>query len=623
MPEKNQKRILIIDDVAGIHEDFRRIFSGDASNTKFDEALAAISNTTTSAPKKTESAKYILDSAYQGEEALKLVEKSIANNERYALAFVDMRMPPGWNGIMTIKKIWEVDPEIQIVICTAFSDYSWEDISHELTTTDNFLILKKPFDVVEIRQLAASLTTKWELKRKVQYQVEHLQELVEERSQQLLHQATHDELTGLPNRSLNHDRIQQAIAYAKQDNTLVAVLMLDLDNFKRINDRLGQNIGDALLKDIADKLKNILQETDSICRIGGDEFSLVITSYDNEAELQKRINRIFALFTTPSRVNSHELIVTSSIGVSIYPKDGEDVDTLLKNANIALYHAKEMGRNNVQYYQTPLGQELFEKMDVISSLHQALANGEFVLHYQPLLDLNTNKIIGVEALVRWNHPQLGLLQPDTFIPLAEKSGLINELGKWVLKAACLQNKKWQQTINPELNVAINISGYQFRKKEFIEETIQLLQELEIDPHTITFEMTESVILGNPNDIADKMHQLKKIGIHFAIDDFGTGYSTLNYLKYYPFDSIKIDKSFIQGVITNKGDKSIVEAIINMARTLGVMILAEGVESIEQVNFLKDRHADHVQGYFYSKPVDADKCTELLKNASGKQSITSE
>jgi diguanylate cyclase (GGDEF)-like protein/PAS domain S-box-containing protein len=750
MQNKKPKRILIIDDVVAIHEDFRRILSGGALNTKFEEALAAITNKNPLTEEKFTD-KYILDSAYQGEEGFKLVEKAVAQNDHYALAFVDMRMPPGWDGLTTIKKIWGVDPEMQIVICTAFSDYSWEDISKELTNTDNFLILKKPFDVVEIRQLAASLTTKWELKKQVQYQVEHLQELVKERSRdldnslslsnaalesthegiivtnkegkvilmnrlflklwgleegsvqvndafhmvliklselvvesqllqemlldlskepkigianewllknnkilelythpQILHnkivgcvfsflditeqklfekklhyQATHDDLTGLPNRSLISDRIQQAIAYSKQDNTLIGILMLNLDNFKRINDTLGQETGDILLQDVASKLLSILHDTDSISRTGGDEFILVITSYDNENALMSRINKIFSLFSIPLRLKDQEIIVTTSMGVSIYPKDGEDVNTLLKNANIALYHAKELGRNNIQFFQPQLGQELFQKVDLISSLHQALTNNEFVLHYQPLLDLNTNRIMGVEALVRWKHPTLGLLQPDTFIPLAERSGIINELGKWVLRTACTQNKEWQKTINPELNMAINISGYQFRKDEFVDEMIHILNELKLDPHTITLEMTESVILGNQQDISNKMHQLKQIGVHFAIDDFGTGYSTLNYLKYYPFDSIKIDKSFIQGVITNKGDKYIVEAIINMARTLGVMILAEGVESIEQVNFLKDRHANHVQGYFFSKPIDAEKCTELLKNSSNKDSIPSE
>ncbi len=749
MQVKMKKRILIIDDVPEIHEDFRRIFEEKTSSSDFDAALASISNTPSSSENKStyHHPPYIIDSAYQGADAVEMVKKGFEENNPYALAFVDVRMPPGLNGIMSIIKMWQIDPDIQVVICTAYSDYSWDEMSKQLNHSDNFLILKKPFDVVEIRQLAAALTKKWELKKEVQYQLDHLHDLVKAKTEdldnalslstatlestkegilvvnnegeivlfnnvflslwnlstdvmkqknlntlliklsesvnesalfshwmmdlttnpktgvirewdlsdgkiielythpQLLHgkiigcvfsflditarkilerklqfQTTHDDLTGLPNRSLNIDRILQAIAYAKRNDSLVAILMFDLDNFKSINDNLSTDVGDAILIMVATRLSRALRDTDSISRLSGDEFVVLITSFNEEADLLARINQIFSLFQTPFEINSEKISVTASLGISIFPRDGEDPQTLLKNADIALHHSKESGRNMLQFYQPKFSEKLFNRVDIASQLHLALNNHEFILEYQPIIDLKTNQIIGVEALIRWKHSTLGVLQPDSFIPLAEKSGLINEIGKWVLKSACEQKLKWQKIINPELTMAVNISGYQLRKNEFFDDVLQIIKETEIDPHTLIFEITETAILGNPTEISHKMQKLKELGIKFAIDDFGTGYSTFNYLKYYSFDYIKIDKSFIQGITTNMEDKAIVETIIHMSNTLAVKVLAEGVEKIEQINFLKERKVQQVQGYFYSPPLPPEECLTLLKESSVKDPV---
>ncbi|HEX2549242.1 MAG TPA: EAL domain-containing protein, partial [Gammaproteobacteria bacterium] len=399
---------------------------------------------------------------------------------------------------------------------------------------------------------------------------------------QVQYQTTHDDLTGLPNRSLNIDRIQQALAYAKRNHSFVAILMFDLDNFKSINDSLNTDIGDEMLKMVANRLTSTLRETDSISRLGGDEFVMILTTLNQESDLLARINQIFSLFQTPWEINSDKLVMTASLGISVFPRDGEDAQTLLKNADIALHHAKEMGRNTMQFYQPQFAEKLFHQVDIVSALHKALANNEFVLEYQPVVDLKTNQIIGVEALIRWQHPSLGMLQPDSFIPLAEKSGLIYDIGKWILKKACEQNLEWQKEVNPKFTMAVNISGYQFRKEDFFNDVVQIIKETAIDPHYLVFEITESAILGNPTEISNKMRKLKEIGINFAIDDFGTGYSTFNYLKYYPFDCIKIDKSFIQGIFTSMEDKTIVETIISMSSTLAVTVLAEGAETIEQI-----------------------------------------
>ena len=615
-----------------------------------------------------------IDSAYQGQEALECVRKALCDKQPYALAFVDVRMPPGWDGIETIKRIWEVDADIQIVICTAYSDYTWEEISNNLKHTDSFLILKKPFDPMEIRQLSASLSKKWLLQKQVRYQMENLQALVNERTadlektfslskatlestqegilsiskdkkissfnhkyldlwkmsreviesmtleklfhkmasyledsdlfysemnslsqspkvgvgrewsskdgkvlelythpqylygevvgcvfsfrditeqkrleKQLLHEATHDVLTGLPNRILLADRIQQAIINAKRHKLFVGVLLLDLDNFKRINDSLGHEAGDTLLKTVALRLRSRMRESDTVSRLGGDEF-VVLLGQTREEFLIEIIKELHTLFNTPCEIKGHKLIVTSSIGVSIFPRDGDDAETLIKNADAAMYHAKELGRNTFQFYKKEFNEQMLEREELITELRIALNNHEFLLHYQPLIQLSTGNIVGLEALIRWLHPTKGLLYPDFFIPLAEETGSIIEIGDWVLKTACLQNKIWQKQIDPNLSMAVNVSALQFRQKNFVEKIKQILEETNYDPNLLNLEITESLILGNPSDVAQKMMELKKLGIHFSMDDFGTGYASLSYLKVFPFDKIKIDKSFIKNII---------------------------------------------------------------------------
>ena len=731
MDKVKQKRILLVDDNAEIHKDFCKILSrNDTTTLEDDEAILF------GVKKKSENFEaqdYQIDSAYQGQEALALVQKSLVDDDPYALAFIDMRMPPGWDGIETIKRIWEIDPAIQMVICSAYSDHSWEDITRELGNSDNLLILKKPFEVIEINQFAAALTRKWELianlhtlvknrtaelenlysltqatlestqegilavllnEQIIKYNEKFLsqwgiskellqlekssvvfQKLAEqvedpvyflqvmkdltadpksqntkewqlktgvvlelyahpqyrhdeiigivysfrdiserkELEKQLLHQATHDSLTGLPNRALLLDRINQALAHAKRFNLHVGVLLVDLDFFKEVNDTYGHKAGDLLLKCQAKRLSEFIRANDTVARLGGDEFVVVLAAQSSETSFVGLLNKFNELFLMPCQIETHEIIATASIGVSIYPQDGMDSDTLLKNADAALYHAKELGRNKFQFYQEEFNQHILQRAELTIALGQALQRKELALNYQPLVDLKTDNIIGIEALLRWHHPSMGLIPPVTFIPIAEESGLIIAIGEWVLRTACAQAKIWHESsAYSAMKISINISAKQFRQKNFLPLVRDVLEETQLNPNCLELEITESLIMGNIAHVIEKMVALKELGVRFAIDDFGTGYSSLSYLKNFPFDTVKIDKSFMDNITTDSNNASIVEAIIGMTKNMGIDVLAEGVEHVEQVNFLREHHSNQVQGYYFSKPLSEQDCTELLK-----------
>jgi diguanylate cyclase (GGDEF)-like protein len=744
MVEGKQKRILLVDDNADIHKDFYKILSQDNSED-IDEDEAVLFGLVKPDADNNESAytngqSYQIDSAYQGKEAVEFVKNALLTGGPYALAFIDMRMPPGWDGIETIKRIWEIDPCIQMVICSAYSDHSWEEITKELGFSDNLLILKKPFEVIEINQLASALTRKWELIANLHHlvkirtveleslyslsyttlesaqagilavgldksikvynknfikqwdiseellktensnvifeklagQIENpalflkvmndlsltpktitskewqlkngftlelythpqylhdkiigivysFQDITERKKleKQLLHQATHDLLTGLPNRALLLDRIKQALAHAKRFNLHVGILLLDLDSFKEINDSLGHKAGDLLLKCQAQRLSSILRENDTVARLGGDEFVVVLASQSDEKKFVELLSKFGDLFLRPCQIEEHELIVTASIGVSIYPRDGQDADTLLKNADAALYHAKELGKNRFQFYMEEFNQQIMQRTELKVALGQALKKNELLLDYQPLINLKSGKVIGIEALLRWQHPTLGLIHPLRFIPIAEETGLIIPIGEWVLRTACAQTKIWHETsAYPDLKLSVNISVKQFKQKNFVSLISKIIKETGLKPECLELEITENLILGNVSDIIQKMIDLKATGVRLAIDDFGTGYSNLSYLKHFPFDAIKIDKTFMDNITTDAHNASIVEAIIGMTRNMGIDVLAEGVEHVEQVNFLRQRHSHQVQGFYFSKPLNVGKCTDLLKNVKTKWS----
>ena len=427
--------------------------------------------------------------------------------------------------------------------------------------------------------------------------------------------AYYDTLTGLPNRTLCQDRLRQAIAQAHRERRLVGVLFLDLDRFKSINDTMGHLYGDRVLKMVAERLCKIVRECDTVARLGGDEFVVILTAVNQAQEINLMASRILAELAVPLQVDGHETFTTASIGVAVYPMDGEDVHALLKNADIAMYKAKELDKNNHQFFSTEMNVQIVERLMLEASLRKALARSEFSLVYQPQIDINTGSIIAMEALIRWQHPEMGMIPPDTFISVAEETGLILPIGEWVLRTACARNKAWQRAGFVKLRVAVNLSARQFKQKNLVGMVQSVLAETGLEPAYLELELTESTIMTNPLDAAQTLSQLKEMGICLTIDDFGTGYSSLSYLKHFSMDRLKIDQSFVHDISNNPDDAAIAEAIIAMGHSLNLRVIAEGVESKGQLEFLRERCCDEIQGYLLGRPLSEEAFTEVLKAES--------
>lgn len=427
---------------------------------------------------------------------------------------------------------------------------------------------------------------------------------------QLEYQATHDELTGLANRALLKDLLEQAIHYAHRSGRMVAVLLLDLDRFKVINDSLGHGVGDDLLRVIAERLKYSVREADTIARLGGDEFVILLTEVEDAEDVRKVAGGILERLTQSIVLGGREMIVTASLGISFYPTDGSDSATLIRNADAAMYQAKRDG-SSLSFYRNEMNLRLLKTLELESALRQALEPCQFQLFYQPKVDLRNGRIQGCEALIRWFHPQRGIISPADFIPLAEETGLIVPIGQWALHEACRQSKAWQAQGLAPLSIAVNLSACQFRNGDLLRVVQDVLEHHDLEPHLLELELTESMIMEDPLGAAQIMHGLKRLGVGLSLDDFGTGYSSLNYLRRFPFDSLKIDRSFIEDVTTDPSGASVVTSVIAIAHNLGIAAIAEGVETREQLDFLQNNDCDALQGYFFSKPLPAKEFADFL------------
>jgi diguanylate cyclase (GGDEF)-like protein/PAS domain S-box-containing protein len=850
----NHFRLLIVDDNESIHDDLKKILAP----AEIDSQLAAdeaILFGTAPAP----AAAFEIDSAFQGRDGLACVVRARAEDRPYSLAFVDVRMPPGWDGIETIGHLWKVDPDLQVVICTAHSDYNWHDISKCLGMSDNFVVLKKPFDIIEVTQLAHAMTAKWASMQQARMRMHELDRMVEERTSELsaanaqlnllaaalkaaansvsitdskgtvvwtnpafsalsgysaeevlgtnrsvlksgLHDgnfykemwsaissgevwrgeivnrrkdgtltpeemtitpvaskpggishfiainqdiserkraerallqaeekyrvifedavvgifqatpdgrlvnvnrafsimlgydspeqlladesgsslshvmnATHlhewismleqkgsihstelevpckdgtrkwllvnarafrnsdgtvvkhegtaeditdrkaaqlqinflayyDALTGLPNRTLLQDRLKNALAAARRRGNVTAVLFLDLDRFKIINDSLGHSFGDLLLQQVAIRLTKEVREQDTVARVGGDEFLIVLTSVESISELELIASRIVDSVSGEFTIKDRTLGITCSLGISMFPEHGQDSETLIKNADSAMYCAKEKGSNGFCFFTNEMNSRLMEQLTLENSLRSAVERGELFLLYQPQINIASGEIIGLEALLRWQHPVLGLVMPDKFISVAENCGLITAIGEWVLWTACSQMRKWHLEGAIKVPVAVNVSAVQFRQDGFPEIIKRVLDETGLDPQYLELELTESLLLFNADVMFGVLKELKQMGLNLVIDDFGTGYSSLSYLRQFPVSKLKIDRSFIRDVAVNPDDAAITTAIINMAKGLNLKVIAEGVEDDAQLSFLRENACDEYQGYYFSRPL---------------------
>lgn len=421
---------------------------------------------------------------------------------------------------------------------------------------------------------------------------------------ELEYQATHDSLTGLANRNLLNDRITQAIAWAKRQSMSVGVMLLDLDHFKLINDASGHGAGDEMLKQVALRLNGCIRDTDTVARLGGDEFVIVLTDLPESGDVDVIAEKVLGSLARPFDICGHDVFVTASVGISLYPRDGDHGEILLRYADIAMYRVKEHGRNSVRQFVPEMGVSAISRMNMEASMRRGLERGEFKLHYQPKIELATQRIVGAEALVRWQHPQIGLIHPIEFIPLAEESGLILPLGEWVLAEACRQQVTWKEQGLGGLKIAINMSPRQFRQEDLAERVATIFSHTGADPACVTLELTESMVMQDVNSTLVALRTLKKLGLTISLDDFGTGYSSLSYLRRFPIDELKIDKSFINDIHENADDAAIASAIIAMAISLGLNVVAEGVERKEQVDALMKMGCTQVQGYYFGRPMDA-------------------
>ena len=466
--------------------------------------------------------------------------------------------------------------------------------------------LTKPFTSAELLGAIASRLQKYNSVR------EHYYDEIKAVGERFEYLSHHDGLTQLPNRILFHESLSQAVLHAKINNKALALLFLDMDNFNIINNTLGNDIGDQLFKAIAERLRRYAAPCDMVARIQGDEFALIISDVKDPVSIKLETQKILDLLSRPYNLYGHEVFITSSIGITIFPEDHQDAEGLIKNAELAMYYAKSHGRNSYKFYSSDLNVQSSEYMALANSLHRAIDRNELRVFYQPLVDLQSGQIVSAEALARWQHPDLGIIMPSKFIPVAEQTGLMLRLTEVILYSVCEQMQAWRKADIDYGFVAVNLSGQHFRPDNNLIELIgKVLQDTGIDPEHLELELTESIIMQNAEFTIQVLSQLQAIGVKVAIDDFGTGYSSLSYLKHFPVNTLKIDRCFIQDITTDRHDATISLAIIDLAHSLSLQVIAEGVETAEQIQFLKENNCDQVQGYFFSPPLPAPEFEKML------------
>ena len=755
--ETVRRRILVIDDNRAIHEDFAKIFERRSPAAAVLKELEDDLFSDDAAPAAVEPRPPLMEFdvsfASQGQEGALMVERALAEDAPFSVAFVDMRMPPGWDGIQTIKRIWEVAPDLQCVICTAYSDYSWEAILEQLGVSDRLLLLRKPFDAAEVCQLACALTEKWHLARRAHLKLEQLRGMVDEQTQhlaesearyalaaagandglwdwnlvrdqvfysprwssllgmpgdeptlasldhwlerihpedadtfedamarlksgalenvafeyrarhadgqyrwmscrgamrrdaygvparaagsqtditsrkmaetQLRHEASHDALTGLPNRALLSERLSRCVLRQQRDPSFrYAVMFIDLDRFKVINDSLGHGVGDALLIAVSKRLASCLRSVDTVAspdsrvaRLGGDEFVVLLEGIKQDADALRVAERLLASIAEPIPAQGHTVHASLSMGIAIGHPGYARAEDILRDADTALYRAKAEGRGRYGLFSDELHVAAMARWRTESALRRAIEQQEFILHYQPIVSLQTGEIRHFEALIRWNRPEGGMVSPGEFIPLAEESGLILPLGRWVLHEACRQLAEWQsQGITTAL--AVNVASKQFAQPTFLDEVRDALATFAIPAGTLHIEITEGTTM-DPRAM-ETCERLSKLGVHLHLDDFGTGYSSLTYLTRMPIHSLKVDRSFVARVLEDPLSSAITQTILTLATSLGMEAIAEGVETEAQAEVLSRLGCPLGQGYLWSKPLDPKRALELLQPKALRQ-----
>jgi diguanylate cyclase (GGDEF)-like protein/PAS domain S-box-containing protein len=730
------RRILLVDDTPAIHEDYRKILASDAAASDLDEAEVSLFGGST----HTTSVHFELESAYQGAEAADKVRASLSAHRPYAMAFVDMRMPPGWDGVETIEHLWQEDPQLQIVICTAYSDYSWREVLGRLDVRDRLLILKKPFDAIEVYQLASSLTTKWEMTKQAAFKMSSLEEAVEERTRELSdaniivqnspvilyrlrgepsfpliyisHNITKlghdpatllaspswalslidpedqakvgaamarvlerdaegasiefrlrtgdgacrwvenryvpvrdkdgrlievegiiiditerkaaeekiallartDGLTGLANRATFIERLRQSFAAARRGAVPFAIHYLDLDHFKPVNDMLGHPAGDLLLQEVAERLRQCTRESDLVARLGGDEFAVLQGEMGEPANAGLLAARLQTALSAPYRLNGNDMRISVSIGICPYIQGASGADIMLVQADMALYRSKNEGRNQFHFHSDDLDKEVLDRTTLAEELRTAVDHGELELYYQPQIDLSSGNIVGMEALVRWNHPTRGLLAAAVFVPIAEKSGTILALGHWVLDQACRQMRLWRDEGLDLPVIAVNLSLFQLKSGQaLVRDVTETISKWRLAPSDLEFDVTEGTLAQLTWIQNDVLPQLRRLGVKIAIDDFGSEYSSFEYVRAYRVNHLKIAQSFVKRSSEDPESAATIRAIVNFARDVGIGVIAQGVETEQQRALLASTDSTtQAQGFHFSEAVEAVRAGELLR-----------
>lgn len=609
-------RVLVADDEATIRDSYRDILQPrdvtPGAGGLQEMRARLFGNKKTAVPRE----QFELTFCTCAEDAVHAVRDANADDYPFNVIFLDMRMPPGPDGVWAATRIRELDQRVDIVVVTAYSEIDPEEITRRVPPMGSLFYLQKPFHVHEIRQIASALGSR----RQAEDRIRHL--------------AYFDDITGLPNRVFYKECLDRALGLANRNKRNLALLYLDLDNFKRINDTLGHSLGDLLLREVSKRLLLTVRTTDTIihghhnggsdtmnlARLGGDEFSILLWEITRATDAGLVARRVLDTLEQPLDLAGHEVTVTASIGIAVYPEDGRDAETLLKSADMAMYFAKREGRNAFQFYTKAMGAAALQRLTLENHLRRALERDELSLHYQPQMDMKSGKISGAEALLRWNSTVLGTIPPAEFIPVAEETGLILVIGEWVLRTACTQAKAWRDSGVSLPRVAVNVSVHQFTQSDFVDQVQRILNDTGLEPKALEIEITESLLMKEGDAALTTLHALKALGIQLAIDDFGTGYSSLAYLKRFPVDRLKIDRAFISAVNVDSQDLAIASTIIALAESLNLDVTAEGVETEGQLNFLGSQNCDEAQGYLLSHPLPAQKAGDFLRAGMVKASV---
>jgi diguanylate cyclase (GGDEF)-like protein len=546
--------------------------------------------------------------ARSAEEALLVLAQ-----ESFDLVISDINMG-GMSGLELVPHVHSISPDSVVLMISGQNNI---EAAIEAMRAGAFDYIMKPFDIRQVEAaVERALKQSALLKEKRRYK-DQLETLLTERTAEVNRLAYYDTLTSLPNRTLFKDRLEQAVAVAQRAGDLLGILFISLDQLKKVNDTLGHLPGDQLMKQVSARLRSCVTASDTVARFGGDEFAVMLTHIDGAKDAVEFIGSIRESLRVPFDLEGHELYATTSVGVSLYPFDGKDSDSLLKNASSALYRVKKAGGDDYRFYTEDMNSKASKQFALETSLRHAIDNEEFVLHYQPRFAVDSLKMTGVEALIRWQHPQLGLLSPVEFIPLAEDNGLILPIGEWVLRTACRQNRKWQKKGVAPMRVGVNVSARQFQQPQLAELVLRILEETDLAPECLDLELTESSVMSNPEATISVLTRLKAMDVTISIDDFGIGFSSLSYLKRLPIDTLKIDRSFVRDLTTDPDDAALVMAIVTLAHNLRLQVVAEGVETEEQLRFLNLIRCDEVQGYLFSKPLPVEGLEKLLVSNPGE------